>query len=91
MSTTIQWRYLGTPESPTLIRVGGQNVSKGACVALPEGFDFTKEYGSDIRQSLRILRVSPPTAPIKPIADAMEGWQSEAKKQKRKPFLADGP
>lgn len=91
MSTEIEWRYLGTPESPRTIRVGGKTITKGACVILPRDFDFTKEYGSDIRQALRIVRVSPPAEPIKPLARVLEDWKAETKKPTRKTFLPDGP
>ena len=87
MSKMIEWRYIGTPESPEMIRFGGQNVFKGACAILPEDFDFTKAYGSDIRQALRIERVSPPATPLKPIGDALENWQTEVKKYPRRKLL----
>ena len=91
MNTQIEWRYLGTPESPRTIRIGGQNVSKGACFLMPKDFNFTKEYGSDIRQALRIVRVSPPAGPIKPLSRVLDEWKAETKKPTKRTFLPDGP
>jgi len=91
MNTQIEWRYLGTPESPQSIRVGGQTISKGACFLMPKDFDFKKEYGSDIRQALRIVRVSPPAEPIRPLARVVEDWKTEARKPTRKTSPPDGP
>jgi len=84
MSKMIEWRYLGTPESPEMIRIGGQNVYKGACAILPEDFDFTKAHGTDIRLAFRIERDSPPRDPLKPISDTLDAWQAEMKKSKRR-------
>jgi hypothetical protein len=91
MGTQIEWRYLGTPESPSTIRLGGKTISRGACISLPKDFDFTKEYGSDIRQALRIVRVSPPAGPIKPLSRVLDEWKAETKKPTKRTFLPDGP
>jgi hypothetical protein len=82
MKRLIEWRYVGTPESPEMIRIGGQNVFKGACLGLPEDFDFTKAHGTDIRQSFRLELASPPADPLKPIGDTLDGWQEEVKKHR---------
>jgi len=58
---------------------------------MPKEFDFTKEYGSDIRQGLRIARVSPPAEPLKPMSGVYEGWKGEIKKPKKTPFLSEEP
>jgi len=64
---TVSWRYVGHLDSPAAIRLGGKTVYKGETVALPEAYDWTAEYGSDLRAGLRFERVSPPLDALTPV------------------------
>jgi hypothetical protein len=87
MSRSIDWIYVGTEGSPEAIRLNGATIHKGTIFAVPEDYDWTREYGSDVRHTLKIERVSPPQdalVPLVHISDALTEWQKETEKSKRR-------
>jgi hypothetical protein len=85
MARLIEWKYVGHEGTPDLVYINGQQVAKGMTFTLPEGYDFTKEYGGNIKLGLRLERVSPPLDPLTPIAkapDALDLWKREVDKRR---------
>lgn len=96
------WRYVGHEGTPDQIRLGGQNIARGATIELQDDYDFAAEYGEDVRVALFVIRISPPPSQLRPlvsegslateIPDALESWQQEMVKTKgrRRGMLQDG-
>lgn len=61
----IRWRYVGSGHTPSLIQIASQTIAKGGTISLPKDYDWTAEYGTDVRIDLRIERVSPHTRVLK--------------------------
>jgi len=82
------WRYVGHEDTPAHIRLGGQTIAKGTTVELPDDYDFSAEYGEDVRVALFVIRVSPPPGPLRPLnqelAMAKETWYQEGVKQENR-------
>lgn len=71
-SRRIEWRYIGHQASPDRILLNRTLVAKGGTVWLPEDYDFTREYGGNVKLGLRLERVSPPLDDLTPLRDGAD-------------------